>query len=299
MVHFWLFLSFEVSLCPLVQSANTDLDSTNHETVNDLVSEYLIDNFSASLSAMNLRKRWIISLISNFQVQNIENQCYCLLKSLEATLLKRKRDLNMDDKDHVESCCYFPHICDAFKHTELDRTIELNIRYCECVHSSWKCLKNLNTSFSNAGDHPIIECTKFKVYSFMFYLTIASTPGHKKYLNRCLKYELDESQPQKIQLFDVAIQRPWRIDYCWHIHHRKFCTIFFCCLCCMKFLLVNNLFYGCSKFSKIIWMKCSPAKFRPNQSYQWQRWKWWVKCFLSAATAKIHFLVWILLNFEF
>lgn len=125
----------------------------------------------------------------------------------------------MDDKDYVDLCCRSLHKCDAYKRIELNQTTEWSFRHCECMHSFQICLKNLNTSLSNevafihsinatkcySKDHPIIKCIKFETYSESNaqLFTFMNLTEREKYFRRCLKYELDESQPEHFQIFDM------------------------------------------------------------------------------------------------
>lgn len=129
---------------------------------------------------------------------------FTLKKSFEATFVSVKDELYLNETDRVDLCCRSLHKCDAHKHIEFNYKNESNIRHCKCVYSFQNCLKNLNTSLSNelaffhsvnttrcyAKEYPIIKCITFD--------------SHKKEsTRRCLEYDLDQSQPQKLQIFDV------------------------------------------------------------------------------------------------
>lgn len=144
--------------------------------------------------------------------------------TLKTSLNAKFVDTNwgMDEKDHVDLCCHSLHKCDAHKQIELNHTIDSYIRNCDCVNSFQKCLTNSNTSLSNelalihsinttkcyAKDHPIIKCKTFETYpeskTYPFNRLINSTE-RERFLNRCLKYDLDQSQPPKLQKFDMAL----------------------------------------------------------------------------------------------
>lgn len=125
----------------------------------------------------------------------------------------------MDEKDHVELCCRSLHKCDTFKHIELNYTNESNIRHCDCEYLFKTCLTNLNSSLSielsnihainarkcYAKNYPIIKCAKLRVYSEPKNLIFESMnlPERLEFSSRCEKYEMDQSQPQKIQMFDL------------------------------------------------------------------------------------------------
>lgn len=125
----------------------------------------------------------------------------------------------MNDKDRLDSCCRSLHKCDASKNVELTYSNDRNIPHCECVHSFRSCLKNLNTSLSNelasihsinitqclALDYPMIKCAKFEEYSISTDERLGSMSSTElnRFFDRCIKYELDENQPQKLQLFDI------------------------------------------------------------------------------------------------
>lgn len=141
-----------------------------------------------------------------------------LKKSLEAAFANAKKSIYLNGKDRVDLCCRSLHKCDAQKHVELNYTIE-SIRHCKCEQSFKMCLENLNTSLSNnlifihsvnatkcyAKDHPIVKCVKIETYpeSEAQFFKFMNTNEHEGSFNRCLKYELDKSQPQKIQTFDL------------------------------------------------------------------------------------------------
>lgn len=145
---------------------------------------------------------------------------FTLKTSLNAKLVNA--NWGMDEKDHVDLCCHSLHKCDAHKHIESNHTIDSYIRHCDCVNLFQKCLTNLNTSLSNelalihsinttkcyAKDHPIIKCKTFETYpeskAHPFTKLINSTE-RERFLNRCLKYDLDQSQPQKLQTFDIPL----------------------------------------------------------------------------------------------
>lgn len=125
----------------------------------------------------------------------------------------------LDERDHVDACCRSLHKCDAFKHTELNYTSEWNIQHCECEHSFRTCLNDLNTKSSielasihalkatkcYAKDYPIVKCIKFEANSESKapFLEFMSSAERGQFFNRCMKYELDDSQPEKLQLFDL------------------------------------------------------------------------------------------------
>lgn len=119
--------------------------------------------------------------------------------------------------DDVDFCCRSLHKCDAYKHTELNKyTNEMYIRHCDCVHSFQICLKNLNTSLSNqlafihsinatkcyAQDYPAIECINHETYPDAL-LRLVNSAERERFFNRCLNYDFDFSQLQKVQMFDV------------------------------------------------------------------------------------------------
>lgn len=138
-------------------------------------------------------------------------------KSLEATFINAKKGTYLDEKDHLDACCRSFHKCNAFKHIEFNHTN--NWSHCDCIHFFQKCLKNSDTSLSNelafihsinatkcyAKDYPITKCIKFESYPEWKapFLRFVNSAEREKFFNRCSKYELDERQPQRIQLFDL------------------------------------------------------------------------------------------------
>lgn len=145
---------------------------------------------------------------------------YTFRRLFEATFLNAKKGIYSNETDSVDLCCRSLHKCDAYKQIELNHTNALYIRHCECVHSFQKCLENLNTSLSNefafiysinttkcyAKDHPIIKCISFDANLELKADTIfefINSAERALLLNRCLKYDLDQSLPQQLQIFDV------------------------------------------------------------------------------------------------
>lgn len=141
-----------------------------------------------------------------------------LKKSLEATLFSAKNEIYLNDVDRLDLCCRSLHKCDAYKNAELNHTNELYVRHCECVHTFRKCLKSLNTSLSNdiafvhsinitkcyAKDHPIIECVVFESHpNSTDFLSFMSRAERETFFKRCIRYQLDKSQPKKFQSFDL------------------------------------------------------------------------------------------------
>ncbi len=146
-----------------------------------------------------------------------------LRKSLRATLFSAKQDTHLDDRGRLDSCCRSLHKCDAYENIELNNN-DSNILQCECVHSFRICLKQLNTSLASdfafihsinttkcyAKGHPIIKCVKLEAYvgSASQYLRLMDSTLSETFFKRCSKYEFDESQPQKLQIFDLPFIVP-------------------------------------------------------------------------------------------
>lgn len=138
-----------------------------------------------------------------------------------ATFTYEKKGTHLDDSDRLDLCCRSLQKCDAFKRIELNSRSEWNVQHCECVHSFRTCLKNLNSIPSNelsflhsmntskcyAKENPIIKCVKKETYSIsqIQFLQFIDSIQHRKYVDRCSKYELDQSQPKKLQLFDLPL----------------------------------------------------------------------------------------------
>lgn len=141
-------------------------------------------------------------------------------KSLHATFFNVRNDTYVDHEDRLDSCCHFLHKCNAHKNDANYR----NILHCECVYSFRICLKKLNTSLAShlafihsinttkcyAKNHPIIKCVKLEEYvgSASQYPRFLNLTLKNVFFNRCTKYEFDESQPQKLQLFDLPFIYP-------------------------------------------------------------------------------------------
>lgn len=139
----------------------------------------------------------------------------------ESTFVTVKKGTYLNDSDHLDLCCRSLHKCEAHKHIEFNYTIEAYIRHCECEYLFQKCLENLNSSLSNELgfihslntskcykiDYPIIKCVQFDPYRVDSEVTsnlqFLDSDEHKSLFDRCLKYDLDQSQPKKIQMFDV------------------------------------------------------------------------------------------------
>lgn len=140
---------------------------------------------------------------------------FTLKRSFEATFDSVKSGGYSNEIDRVDLCCRSFHKCEARKNIELNYTNEqVNIRHCECEYSFKNCLDNLNTSSSNVLgfihslntekcyviDHPIIKCISFDALQIEPEIDLHL---NKSIFNRCSKYDLDQSQPQLLQMFDV------------------------------------------------------------------------------------------------
>lgn len=145
---------------------------------------------------------------------------YTLTKSLETTFINAKdKDTLLNDEDRIDFCCRSLYKCDAHKHIDVNQTIELNIRHCDCERSFQLCLNNLNTSLSNeiglihsinvtkcfSNNFPIIKCIKIERYSGTTaqLLRQFSMTEREQYFKRCVKYELDQNQPKNFQVIDM------------------------------------------------------------------------------------------------
>lgn len=204
-------------------STISDPDTTNlllmkyyGESLEDFVAKRLSGTYSDNTKVEN---DWFIVLIftdTKFCASILLPTENTLKKSLDATFLNGKKGTNSEEGDHVDSCCRSLHKCDAHKHSELNYTNEWNIRHCECVYVFRACLKNLNTSLSNrllfihsinatkcyAKDYPIVKCAKLEAYLEPI-IGVLKFTSSSEILNRCSRYELDISQPRKLQLFDL------------------------------------------------------------------------------------------------
>lgn len=143
-------------------------------------------------------------------------------RSFEATFDNVKNGGFLYESDRIDSCCRSFHKCEAHKHIELKNiTEQANIRHCECEYSFKNCLENLNTSSSNvlgfihslnaekcyAIDHPIVKCISSDAPlmepEIDLHFKDLNTVKRKSIFNRCSKYDLDQGQPQLLQMFDV------------------------------------------------------------------------------------------------
>lgn len=146
---------------------------------------------------------------------------YALRKSLDATFINANKEIHLDEKYYVDSCCHSLHKCDAYKRIALNQTNDTlwNFQHCDCVYFFKICLYNLNTSLSNevallhsinttkcyTNDHPIIQCIKFESYTewkIQFFRYVNQTE-RKRLFNRCSKYQLDKNKPHQLQLRDL------------------------------------------------------------------------------------------------
>lgn len=141
--------------------------------------------------------------------------------SLRAAFINHvKKDTPLDEWDHLDLCCRSFYKCDSYKSIELNYTAEWDAHHCDCEYFFETCLDNLNTAPSNAlrvnhfvntpkcyaNDYPIKRCITFSNFprSDVNFLSERKRPSH-----RCEKYELDESKPKCLQLFDLSyLQTP-------------------------------------------------------------------------------------------
>lgn len=156
--------------------------------------------------------------LGNSIIERISNTKFCasilspdesaLKRSLQAAFINNvKKDAKFDEKDHLDLCCRSFYKCDSYKSIEFNYKTEWNTRHCDCEYFFDTCLKNLNTTLSNAlriihtvntpkcyaNDYPIINCI-----------------DREKPSNRCTKYELDESKAKIMQLFDLSYHQTSR-----------------------------------------------------------------------------------------
>lgn len=146
-------------------------------------------------------------------------------RSFDAIFVNTKSGSELNGTERVDLCCRTFHKCDAFKRETTNHTFDITnksyIRHCGCENSFKKCLSNLNTTLSNeiafmhslnstkcyTRDHPIIKCNQtFNEHSELKsapLLGLMNSTEREMFLKRCLKYDVDKSQPQQLQVFDV------------------------------------------------------------------------------------------------
>lgn len=141
-------------------------------------------------------------------------------KALQASFGYVTNNTDLNGNERLDACCRLIHKCDAQKQVELQQSnSEWNVKHCECVHTFRTCLRNLNTTASNelsfihslhatkcyAKDHPIVKCVKIETFSepHAQFFQIMDSNIRERFHYRCSNYELDKTQPQRIQLFDL------------------------------------------------------------------------------------------------
>lgn len=161
MEHILEFCSFCAFMFPFIQSAK----STISEILWKFCEWFCIEASYRYVSEYNLSKRrLIVKCFFLFSCMFIDTRfCESILlptentlkKSFEATFFNAKRDKDLDEKDHVDSCCRTFHKCDAYKHIKLNHTTESYIRHYMCTYLSnmfekfkhfiikWSCIHSL------------------------------------------------------------------------------------------------------------------------------------------------------------
>lgn len=163
-------------------------------------------------------------------------------KALQASFGYVTNNTHLNGHERLDVCCRLLHKCDAQKRVELQSSnTEWNVRHCECVHTFRACLNNLNTSTSNelafihslnatkcyAKDHPIVKCAVSEVFSeeIAQFFQIMDSNIRERFLRRCSNYELDRTQPQRIQFFDLQFSFRGMTDIA--------------SKCCLRFVLIS------------------------------------------------------------
>lgn len=141
-----------------------------------------------------------------------------LRESLDASFVNVKKNTDFNTEvDHLDLCCRSMFKCSAHKNNDFNyrHTNYWNIFHCECEYYFHMCLKRINNSLLSkefefirlfnttkcyAMEHPIIKCIKFEAFAAEPYPLFHRFENFKK---RCLKYELNEIEPKRIQLFDL------------------------------------------------------------------------------------------------
>lgn len=142
-------------------------------------------------------------------------------RALQATFGHAKtNNTYLNENERLDLCCRSLHKCDVQKYIELQQSnSEWNVKHCGCVQTFRICLGNINTTVSNelsfihslnatkcyAKDHPIVKCTEIETFSEPSdqFFQIKDSNVRERFLYRCSNYELDKTQPQRIQLFDL------------------------------------------------------------------------------------------------
>lgn len=115
----------------------------------------------------------------------------------------------------VDGCCRDHDHCDNIPAGETKYNLTNNdhftVLHCDCDKQFYKCLEDIDSNASNGigklyfslrkrcyrKDYPIVECAEYDTAVFV---------------RRCVRYILDQSQPQKYQFFDLPLYRKTRLE---------------------------------------------------------------------------------------
>lgn len=119
---------------------------------------------------------------------------------------------------NLDFCCRSHYECSHYKFASND-TNDSNYWNCECESKFRTCLQQVNTVQANelgfgrsvyvqqciSEDYPIVKCIQYEEFLNPT-SRFEGSPNKRDFeLNyaRCLQYEFDETQPKKVQLFDL------------------------------------------------------------------------------------------------
>lgn len=166
--------------------------------------------------------RYLIKSICKFVVGT--NFCSSLLLSEEmrisvnelAKIYTERKDLGVNG--NVDACCRSHYDCSRAKF-ETNTTNNSKHWDCECEAKFRTCLRKVNTPLSSelgfgrsvyvkqciSKDYPIVKCVQYEEFlnpSHRFEGSPNKRDSEANYA-RCLQYQFDETQPKKIQMFDL------------------------------------------------------------------------------------------------
>lgn len=192
-----------------------------------LAKDFISERLSGKSLKRNLERseNFVQFLGTKFYESILLPTKHTLTKSLRTALFSARNDSSLNEENRLDLCCRSLYKCDAYKINELNGTIDRSsFLHCYCALSFRTCLKKLNTSLSSdlafihlinatkcyATDYPIVKCDKQEevTRSAIQHLRFLNSTLADILFNRCTKYEFDESQPKKLQVFDLPFIVP-------------------------------------------------------------------------------------------